>query len=168
MRAMLGADRPQDSGSVWLPPAGADSDGAPASGHDPGADSVSFLPSAWPLARRGYVTRGHAGDATGLHPGVDIAVAAGSYIRTAGAGVVEAAGRDSVYGKYVRIRHRDGYESLYAHASQLFVAPNDSVEWHEVIALSGNSGTSTAPHLHFEIWKDGRPVDPIQQVTGDR
>ena len=77
---------------------------------------------------------------------------------------VTQAGEDPVYGKYVRIRHPEGYESVYGHASELFVISNEEVERHQVIALSGNTGTSTAPHLHFEIWKDGEPIDPRQVV----
>jgi murein DD-endopeptidase MepM/ murein hydrolase activator NlpD len=162
VREMLGAERQAQPGSIWLPPG---SEGAEA-GEGAGADSTqASRPGAWPLATRGYVTREHLGRIPGQHPGIDIAVAEGSYVRAAGAGVVEEAGTDSVYGNFVRIRHSGGYESVYGHASQLFVATADSVARHEVIALSGNTGTSTAPHLHFEIWKDGQPIDPRTQVS---
>ncbi|HEX2080012.1 MAG TPA: M23 family metallopeptidase, partial [Longimicrobium sp.] len=67
---------------------------------------------------------------------------------------------DSVYGRFVRIAHPDGYESLYAHASSLLVTARERVPAGSVIALSGSTWVSTAPHLHFEIRKDGRPVDP--------
>jgi murein DD-endopeptidase MepM/ murein hydrolase activator NlpD len=113
---------------------------------------------------RGFVTREHLGRIPGTHPGIDIAVPEGSYVRAAGSGVVTRAGEDRIYGRFVRIRHADGFESVYGHASTLFVEPNDRVERHEVIALSGNTGTSTAPHLHFEIWKDGEPIDPRSVV----
>ena len=160
VREMLGANRPQDAGSIWLPPAtgAAREEVAP-------ADSIeASLPNAWPLTERGFVTREHLGRIPGEHPGIDIAVAVGSYVRAAGAGVVTAAGEDRIYGKFVRIRHANGYESVYGHASALFVEENARVERHEVIALSGNTGTSTAPHLHFEIWKDGQPIDPRTMV----
>jgi murein DD-endopeptidase MepM/ murein hydrolase activator NlpD len=75
--------------------------------------------------------------------------------------VVSAAGFDDVYGEYVLIEHADGYETMYGHASQIFVAPGQTVSLHEVIALSGSTGRSTAPHLHFEIRKDGRAIDPL-------
>jgi murein DD-endopeptidase MepM/ murein hydrolase activator NlpD len=161
VREMLGANRPSDPGSIWLPAIGeaplpeADSEGA-------GADTV---PNAWPLTQRGFVTREHLGVIPGQHPGIDIAVAEGSYVRAAGTGVVTEAGEDDVYGKFVRIRHPEGYESVYGHASELFVATTDEVDRHQVIALSGNTGTSTAPHLHFEIWRDGEPIDPRQIVA---
>ena len=111
------------------------------------------------------MTREHLGRIPGQHPGIDIAVAEGSYVRAAGAGVVEQAGMDSVYGNFVRIRHGGGYETVYGHASELFVAGSEVVARHEVIALSGNTGTSTAPHLHFEIWKDGQAIDPRTEVS---
>ena len=98
------------------------------------------------------------------HPGLDIAVAQDSYIRAAAGGIVRDAGTDEVYGKFVLIDHGDGYESMYGHASQIFVAAGDSVERHEVIALSGSTGRSTAPHLHFEVRREGQAVDPLSLV----
>lgn len=159
VREMLGADRPDDTASIWLPPVdGTAEERAP-------LDSVqASLPNVWPLTQSGFVTREHLGRIPGQHPGIDIAVAEGSYIRAAGSGVVTQAGEDPVYGKFVRLRHSDGYESLYGHASQLFVSTDDAVEQKQVIALSGNTGTSTAPHLHFEVWKDGTPIDPRELV----
>jgi murein DD-endopeptidase MepM/ murein hydrolase activator NlpD len=163
VRAMLGADRPADPGSIWLPPGG-DGDGS-AGAAEPGDSAQALLPTSWPLTTRGFVTREHLARIPGQHPGIDIAVSEGSYVRAAAAGVVEEAGQDDVYGNFVRIRHTGGYETVYGHASELFVATADTVERHEVIALSGNTGRSTAPHLHFEILKDGQPIDPRTQVT---
>lgn len=164
VREMLGANRAQDASSIWLPPVG----GRAAQEQVP-ADSVqASIPNAWPLTDQGFVTREHLGQIPGEHPGIDIAVAEGSYVRAAGSGTVVQAGEDRIYGRFVRIRHADGYESVYGHASQLFVETDDQVERHEVIALSGNTGTSTAPHLHFEIWKDGTPIDPRTLVQAPR
>lgn len=153
VRQMLGADRPEDPEGIWLP----ELDGQVEPEHE---DSVEARPTSWPLTEQGFVTREHLGRVPGEHPGIDIAVAAGSYIRAAGAGVVERAGADPIYGNYVRLRHAEGYQTVYGHASELFVRPEDTVQRHEVIALTGNTGTSTAPHLHFEVLKDGAPVDP--------
>ena len=73
-------------------------------------------------------------------------------------------------GLYVLIEHGNtGYSTMYGHASRLFVAPNDTIRQNQVIALSGNTGRSTAPHLHFEVLQDGAPIDPftlVQQRTG--
>jgi murein DD-endopeptidase MepM/ murein hydrolase activator NlpD len=158
VRDMLGANRPSDPGSIWLPAIGGEAI------QEAAFDTAAAAPNAWPLTQRGFVTREHLGRIPGQHPGIDIAVAEGSYVRASGAGVVAEAGEDEVYGKFVRILHAEGYETVYGHASELFVQANDEVDRHEVIALSGNTGTSTAPHLHFEIWKDGEAIDPRQIV----
>lgn len=156
VRRMLGADQLSDPESIWLPPA----DAEPGEAASPADSIAASLPTSWPLAERGFVTREHLGRIPGDHRGFDIAVAEGSYVRAAGAGVVIAAGEDSIYGRYVRIRHAQGYETLYGHAAEVFVAADERVERNQVIALSGNTGTSTAPHLHFEVWKDGAAIDP--------
>jgi murein DD-endopeptidase MepM/ murein hydrolase activator NlpD len=136
----------------------------------PGTGLSPEIPTSWPLAAAGYVTQTLEPAQDGPHPGIDIAVAQHSYIRASGAGVVSEARADSIYGLFVLIEHgNSGYESMYGHASRLFVAAGDTVLQNQVIALSGNTGRSTAPHLHFEILQDGRPIDPftlVQQRTG--
>jgi murein DD-endopeptidase MepM/ murein hydrolase activator NlpD len=121
-------------------------------------------PTAWPLTRAGFITQLRDDIPDRSHPGLDIAIAAESYIRAAGAGVVRDAGVDEVYGKFILLDHGDGLESMYGHASRLFVEAGDRVERSEIIALTGSTGRSTAPHLHFEIRKDGEPVDPLAYV----
>jgi murein DD-endopeptidase MepM/ murein hydrolase activator NlpD len=161
VRAMLGPDSASLPAVETVAPAAdsASADSADAEG-DSAARPRSSLPHRWPLAARGYVTRGHLARIRGSHPGMDIAVASGSQILASGGGTVAEVGEDSVYGRFVRIAHPGGYESLYAHASSLLVRTRDRVPEGRVIALSGSTGVSTAPHLHFEIRKDGRPVDP--------
>jgi murein DD-endopeptidase MepM/ murein hydrolase activator NlpD len=123
-------------------------------------------PTHWPLDVPGFVTRGQVrpGDPTESHPGIDIAVPLGTPVRAAGAGVVETAGADPAYGFFVLLRHSAGYETMYGHASRLLVREGDAVEAGRVIALSGSSGRSTAPHLHFEIRRAGKPLDPLTVV----
>jgi murein DD-endopeptidase MepM/ murein hydrolase activator NlpD len=163
VRSMLGADSTRLP-SIVDSAAAAARDTTAADSGDAEGDSAggarASLPRRWPLQARGYVTRGQFARARGSHPGMDIAVATGSKILAAGGGTVAEVGEDSVYGRFVRIAHPDGYESLYAHASALLVHANQRVPSGGVIALSGSTGVSTAPHLHFEIRKDGRPVDP--------
>jgi murein DD-endopeptidase MepM/ murein hydrolase activator NlpD len=120
-------------------------------------------PSHWPLDDHGFVTRGQvrAGDPEESHPGIDVAAPIGSAVRAAGGGIVETAGTDTAYGLFVLLRHPDGYETMYGHASRLLVREGDSVPAGQVIALSGNSGHSTAPHLHFEIRREGKSLDPL-------
>ena len=133
----------------------------------PNADTVApTLPSEWPLPVKGYVTRGSGGatEYNGPHPGLDIAVPIGTQVRASGAGTVVEVKNDDEYGKFVRIAHPDGYETVYAHASEIYVRAQDRVAKGQVIALSGNSGRSTAPHLHFEVRRGGVAVDPLQLI----
>jgi murein DD-endopeptidase MepM/ murein hydrolase activator NlpD len=125
------------------------------------------VPSLWPLEVEGYVTRGNAdsSDYAGRHPGLDVAVPVGTPIRAAGGGTVVEVGDDVRYGKFVRLEHRDGYETLYGHASQILVKRGDKIPSGRTIALSGNTGQSTAPHLHFEIRQGGAAVDPMLLIT---
>lgn len=156
MRELLGADAGAVAGPE-LPPAAAGGDVPPGD-----AASGGRLPSGWPLARPGFVTRRfRSGSGDGGHPGLDVAVPTGSYVRAVARGIVRESGEDPVYGRYVRLDHADGAESLYGHASHVFVREGDTVEQGQVIALSGNSGRSTAPHLHVEVRRDGSPVDPL-------
>ena len=126
----------------------------------------SATPLRWPLDMSGFVTRGQVrpGDPAESHPGIDIAVPVGTPVRAAGGGVVSQAGTDPAYGLFVLLRHTDGYETMYGHASRLVVREGDSVEAGRVIALSGSSGRSTAPHLHFEIRRVGKSLDPLTVV----
>jgi murein DD-endopeptidase MepM/ murein hydrolase activator NlpD len=89
----------------------------------------------------------------------------GTPIRAAGGGTVVEVGDDAKYGKFVRLEHRDGYETLYAHASQILVKHGERIPSGRAIALSGNTGQSTAPHLHFEVRQGGAAVDPMLLIT---
>lgn len=124
------------------------------------------IPKHWPLDQVGYVTRGQVGGtaADESHPGLDIAVTVGSLVRaTADANVVEA-GEDPEYGTFVLLQHTDDYQSMYGHLSRFLVRPGQRVTAGEVIGLSGNTGNSSAPHLHFEIRRRGQVVDPLTLV----
>jgi murein DD-endopeptidase MepM/ murein hydrolase activator NlpD len=124
------------------------------------------VPAHWPLDVPGFVTRGQVrpGDPAESHPGIDIAVPVGTPVRAAGGGVVETVGTDQAYGLFVLLRHSGGYKTMYGHASRLLVQEGDAVPAGQVIALSGSSGRSTAPHLHFEIRREGKSLDPLTVV----
>lgn len=145
---------------VWLPPAGTRRTAADTGRPPRGAT----LPSAWPLTERGFVTQGIHEGIEGDHPGLDIAVASDSYIRASGGGTVVDVGDDAVYGRFVVIDHGQGYSTLYGHASTTLVALGQNVRERQVIALSGSTGRSTGPHLHFEVLVDGEPVDPLTVI----
>ena len=157
---ILGLFAPDGTGApseLWLPPPGSLSR---SSGGDEGRDGQ---PDSWPLTESGFVTQ-RIDEGGGVHPGLDIATPTGSYIRAAGAGRVSEVGEGPTYGKYVRIDHDNGYETLYAHASDTSVELGEEVRKNEVIALSGSTGESTAPHLHFEILLEGVTIDPLELV----
>jgi murein DD-endopeptidase MepM/ murein hydrolase activator NlpD len=116
------------------------------------------------LTEKGLVTQGLLDGEEGEHPGLDIAVQTDSYVRAAGGGIIAEVNIDEVYGRFVVIDHGSGYTTVYAHISAQLVVQGQRVREREVIALSGSSGQSTAPHLHFEILLDGSPVDPLSMV----
>jgi len=161
LRSLFGPDSVGVGPSSLLP---TPTVGQRAPAEDPTEDPESRLPTSWPLTERGFVTRVLLEGAGGDHPGLDIAIPGGSYIRAAGAGEVVDVGEDEVYGRYVVLDHGNGYRTRYAHASVTLVERDRIVRRNEVIALSGSTGQSTAPHLHFEILLDGEAVDPLTMV----
>ena len=99
------------------------------------------------------------------HQGIDFATGrTGVDVKAVAAGVVTYAGDKQGYGNMVKVNHGNGYETLYAHNEKLLVKPGDIVKKGQVITLSGNSGRSTGPHVHFEVHKNGRVVDPSSYV----
>lgn len=163
VRAMLGGDvvpeRPS-GGPERIPVTNALFATLP--GATPRYELGASAPTHWPLHVRGVVTRGTVspGARDETHQGLDIAVPMGTPIRASGGGVVSEIGGDAEYGVFVIIEHPDRYQSIYGHASRLLVALGDSVAAGQVIALSGSTGRSTGPHLHFEIRRAGRSIDP--------
>ena len=98
------------------------------------------------------------------HTGIDVGLPTGSSIKAADGGTVIYSGYDSGYGYAIRISHGDGMVTLYAHNSKLLVKKGDKVYKDQKIALSGNSGRSTGPHLHFEVRVDGVPKNPLNYI----
>lgn len=97
---------------------------------------------------------------TAFHEGLDFTAAAGTPIYAAAGGMVTASERMPDYGKIVKISHGSGLETRYAHASELLVKVGEIVKKGQVIAKVGSTGRSTGPHLHFEVRRDGAPLDP--------
>jgi murein DD-endopeptidase MepM/ murein hydrolase activator NlpD len=166
LRKMVGADIVPDpvmlGSSLPVAPA------VFAAGPDSGAvyEIGSSTPRHWPLDERGYVTRGQAlADSTQEdHPGIDIAVPVGSVVRASGGGVVLQTGEHEQYGRFVLLEHPDGYQSMYGHLSRVIAVQGAVVNAGQVIARSGNTGRSSAPHLHFEIRLNGISIDPETMV----
>jgi murein DD-endopeptidase MepM/ murein hydrolase activator NlpD len=128
------------------------------------ANLSAYAPRQWPV--EGYVSREffEEEDQTEGHPGLDLVAPDGAPVRAAGRGVVTEASHDDWLGNYVVIDHGFGYSTLYGHNQRLLVTVGQSVERGQVIARLGNTGRSSAPHLHFEIRLDGRSVDPRQYL----
>ena len=95
------------------------------------------------------------------HTGVDLKTKANDPIYAVGDGVVTMSKNYSGYGKCIIIKHADGTETLYAHNSKNYVKEGEKVKSGQKIALTGRTGRATTEHLHFEVRKNGKPVNPM-------
>ncbi len=102
------------------------------------------------------------------HAGVDFAGKAGSDVVAVAAGIVVFAGTRKGYGRMIEISHGGGYVTRYGHHQELLVAAGDVVKRGQTIGRMGSTGRSTGPHVHFEVLKDGRQVDPSRYVARQR
>ena len=128
----------------------------------------TIFPVGGPLSSRFSRSRFHPVKKEYLpHRGIDISAITGTPIIAAGKGVVTFAGQKQGYGLMVEIDHGWGVISRYAHASRLLVYQGKRVHRKEVIAQVGSTGTSEAPHLHFEIHENGQAVDPLNYMLPD-
>ncbi|MBV8103318.1 MAG: M23 family metallopeptidase [Hyphomicrobiales bacterium] len=115
----------------------------------------------WPI-RGPILQRFKAGE----NDGIDILAAVGEWVHAAADGVCIYAGDDiKTYGKLVLIRHADGYVTAYADNSELEVKEGDAIKRGQTIAKAGASGEVKSPRLHFELRKDGQPVDPVKYLV---
>lgn len=136
---------------------------------------LSHLPAIQPVANKdlkrlasGFGMRMHPILKIGkMHAGLDFAAHTGTPIYATGDGKVKLAGRDGGYGNAVIISHGYGYETLYAHMSKIKTRKGQKVKRGDIIGYVGSSGLSTGPHLHYEIHKDGEPIDPISYFYQD-
>lgn len=113
------------------------------------------------FGRRNRPTKG----ASTYHKGIDWATPVGTSIYASSAGTVTKAGWGKGYGYVIYLRHADGRETRYGHLSKVLVSPGQTVKQGQKIALSGNTGVSTGPHLHFEILINGSQVDPFKYLN---
>lgn len=102
------------------------------------------------------------------HTGIDYGLPEGTTVLAASAGKVVFANNGGAYGLLVRLEHDDGLQTWYGHLSSLAVSQGDHVDVGHVIGLSGNTGRSTGPHLHFELRIRGIPVDPLPYMERGR
>ena len=132
---------------------------------------LSALPTRQPAA--GYFTSGFGirtspyGDRVKMHEGVDIANRLGTPVRAPADGKVTFASSKPGYGLTLVVNHGYGIETWYGHLKKFVVNPGDKVRRGDKIALLGNSGRSTGPHVHYEIRVHGYPVDPLSYIFED-
>jgi murein DD-endopeptidase MepM/ murein hydrolase activator NlpD len=103
-----------------------------------------------------------------MHEGIDFSAPIGTEIYATGNGTVaktEYNGRG--YGNNVIINHGFGYSTLYGHMSRFAVRPGQKIKRGDVIGYVGNTGSSTGPHVHYEVWKSGKKIDPINFFFND-
>jgi murein DD-endopeptidase MepM/ murein hydrolase activator NlpD len=115
----------------------------------------------------GWITQPFSDDSTSgekTHLGIDIAAAEGGMIKAPASGVVIDVGVDKDYGNMFSIRHEAGFITRYGHCETIFVTKNEKIERGQAIALVGSTGHSTAPHLHYEVLKDGKNRNPFDFV----
>jgi len=103
-----------------------------------------------------------------MHKGIDFAGQDGSNIIAVASGVVTWTGEQSGYGQMVEVSHGDGFVTRYAHNKKNLVEPGDLVKKGQSIALMGSSGRSTGAHVHYEVFRHGRTVDPSSYVHRTR
>lgn len=133
----------------------------------------ALLPTGMPVAH-GYIASGFGGRADPLdghsafHSGIDFDAPMGSAVTAVADGVVTWAGVRSGYGNVIEIDHGNGYMTRYAHNSELVARVGQRVHAGETIAKVGSTGRSTGPHCHFEVWLNGRAVNPMAYVKSSR
>ncbi|TNC92784.1 M23 family metallopeptidase [Thalassolituus sp.] len=121
------------------------------------------ITKGWMSSRFGYRADPFTGRST-WHAGVDFAGKDGSDIVAVASGVVTWATDRYGYGNLVEINHGNGYKTRYAHCKEIKVSVGDVVRKGDLIALMGSTGRSTGPHVHFEVYKNGRSVDPAAYI----
>ena len=140
------------------------------------ADMLAAIPAIQPVSNKdlsrmasGWGYRIHPIYKTRkLHTGMDFSAKTGTPIYATGDGKISKVRRSRKgYGNYVVIEHGYGYKTLYAHMSKYIVKKGQSVKRGEVIGYVGSTGTSVAPHLHYEVHKDGRKINPVNFYYND-
>lgn len=132
---------------------------------------LASTPSVWPV--RGYLSAGFGNRAdpfTGMrdfHPGIDISTPIGTHILAPADGIVISAGSKGGYGNAVQIDHGYDIVTRYAHLDRFNVKPGQRVRRGDVIGYVGNTGRSTAPHLHYEVWVRDQAQNPIHFILDE-
>ena len=112
-----------------------------------------------------YVTSTFGGKRKGhYHKGIDMVTAKGTPVRTAANGTVTFAGRDGAYGNVMIVDHGNGMSTYYAHLDKEYAKEGQDVKRGEIIGSVGSTGNATTPHLHYEVRKAEKPVNPVSYL----
>lgn len=139
------------------------------------AEMLASIPAIQPLSNKdlkrvasGFGYRIHPiYKTTKMHTGMDFTAPIGAEIHATGNGIINVEYKHRGYGNHVIINHGYGYKTLYGHMSKIIVRPGQKVKRGDVIGYVGNTGTSTAPHLHYEVHKYNKPINPINFYYND-
>ena len=130
------------------------------------SDNLKFVPSIRPV-QSGYINSGYGyrkdpfNGNTRFHYGLDIAVNVGTKVYAPADGKIKFAGNQGGFGRVVKIDHSNGYRTIFAHLSKINVKPGTKVKRGDFIALTGKSGRTVGPHLHYEVHQYGAPQNPL-------
>lgn len=126
-------------------------------------EQLLSFPNILPV--EGWITRKFSLDSSLMgHSGIDFAAAVGTPIKATSPGIVEDIKNDKYFGLIVTLLHENGFVTKYGHCSQILVSKHERVNKGQTIALVGNTGLSTGPHLHYEVIKDGKNIDPLSII----
>ena len=133
-------------------------------------DKFLATPQGWPAEGRissGFGMREHPRfGGRRFHTGTDISLSRGTPLHATADGIVSFADRSAGNGNIVVLEHGCGYSTVYAHNTRNLVHPGQKVKRGDVVAYSGSTGVSTGPHVHYEVWKEGKSVNPEPFLKG--
>jgi murein DD-endopeptidase MepM/ murein hydrolase activator NlpD len=126
------------------------------------ADRLGGVPTGWPVARKAVVVTSEFGAQRrgSHHEGIDLSAPAGTPVKATAGGVVTFAGRSGRFGHTIVVDHGSGWQTRYAHLERIKVDRGDPVTRGDVIGTVGRTGNATGFHLHYEVLRNGSPVDP--------
>lgn len=138
------------------------------------ADKLTSIPALMPISKNKCRLSSYFGyrihpilKVRKMHQGIDLTAARGTKVYAAGDGVIKSAKYYSGYGKQVVVNHKFGYETRYAHLSKILVRRGQKVKRGDLVGLVGSTGLSTAPHLHYEVLKNKKPINPVNYYFTD-
>ena len=133
-------------------------------------NSVAFTPMGYPRLSAitsgfGYRANPFDSESAELHPGVDLKGATGDPVHVTADGKVVFTGRKSGYGNCIIVQHKNDFQTLYGHLSHINVDDGQQVKTGDIIGKVGSTGRTTGPHLHYEVRKNGKPINPVKFLT---